>query len=320
LHPVEYVSHGHEVDVSVVGADIIHPVLEGETDLGVGGEEGRVEEQRHRSTVGVVVAAEVVVEELVELLACGFAGEAGVHHSTTWKGFFMKRVFPSVEFVHDHFPDGEGAGGAVLEVTVALMGHAVVQHVWPQGEVRDRGSNSGVVEETTVLHHVELVIASDPQEGASHAQDGVIGDVSKALDDFPGTSHLLSPVLFGSVGPEGGVSVVADGVDSDLVATMVKLFNSSVVGVLVGDEESGPDVASVGVGTATEELIVEVDVVVVDSVVEGDHNHLRDSLGVHLAGSLCGVVNAVAVGQCTLGLVAERSSVGVLVHAAGGLI
>ena len=47
-----------------------------------------------------------------------------------------------------------------------------------------------------------------------------------------------------------------------------------------------PDVAAIGVGAAGEDLVVEVDVVVVDGVVEGDHDHLGNRGCGHVSGGL----------------------------------
>lgn len=76
-----------------------------------------------------------------------------------------------------------------------------------------------------------------------------------------------------------------DGVDGDLVALAVHLLDGRVVGVLVGDEEGGLDVASVRVlALPVEDLLVQLDVVVVDGVVEGDGDHLRHVFGGEVSG------------------------------------
>jgi len=47
----------------------------------------------------------------------------------------------------------------------------------------------------------------------------------------------------------------------------------------VGHEEGGLDVATVGILALTvEHVLVQIDVVVIDSVIEGDHHHLRNLL------------------------------------------
>lgn len=64
--------------------------------------------------------------------------------------------------------------------------------------------------------------------------------------------------------------------DGDFVTLAVSLLDGGVVGVLVGDEEGGLDVAAVGVAPLTrgKHFLVQLDVVVVDGVIEGDDDHL----------------------------------------------
>ena len=101
------------------------------------------------------------------------------------------------------------------------------------------------------------------------------------------------------------MSHLRDGVSGDLVAATVDLLDGRVVAVLVRHEESGFDVAAVGVLALTvEHLLVEFDVVVVDGVVEADHDHLRHLLRVQFAGDFSSGLGTEAVGQQTDGWVA----------------
>lgn len=56
---------------------------------------------------------------------------------------------------------------------------------------------------------------------------------------------------------------------------VLELINHGVVGVEMRDEEGHGDAAVIGVRETLERL-VEVEVVDVDSIVEGDHHELRD--------------------------------------------
>lgn len=77
---------------------------------------------------------------------------------------------------------------------------------------------------------------------------------------------------------------------SDLVSLAVSFLHSGVVGVLVGHEVGGLDVATVGVlAFAVEHFFVQFDVVVVDSVVEGNRDHLRHVFGWQVARD-CGAI------------------------------
>ena len=101
----------------------------------------------------------------------------------------------------------------------------------------------------------------------------------------------------------------------DFVSLAVQLLHSRIVGVFVRDEESGFDVAAVGVlAFAVEDLLVDFDVVVVDGIIEADHDHLRYLLGVELAGDLGTGLRAEAVGQDADGRVAWWGAVRILVE------
>ena len=79
--------------------------------------------------------------------------------------------------------------------------------------------------------------------------------------------------------------------NSDFVSLIVQVGNGTVIGVFVGNEESSLDIAIVGVLQVTENNVVQVDVVVVDSIVEGDHDHLWNASGVHVIWCLETTVN-----------------------------
>lgn len=95
----------------------------------------------------------------------------------------------------------------------------------------------------------------------------------------------------------------------------VQLLHGRVVGVLVRDEEGSLGRASVGVvATILEDALVHDDVIVVDSIVEGDGDHLGHGVRLQLAWDLSAVRGAIAIGQHALGLVARGRAVGIAVH------
>lgn len=102
--------------------------------------------------------------------------------------------------------------------------------------------------------------------------------------------------------------------DGDLVSLAVGFLDSRVVAVLVGDKEGGLDIAAVGVlAFAIKHFLVELDVVVVDGIIEGDGDHLRDVLGGQIPGNGSTILRAEAIGQHAHCGVAGRSTVGVIV-------
>ena len=95
----------------------------------------------------------------------------------------------------------------------------------------------------------------------------------------------------------------------------VDFLNGRVIAVLVRYEEGSLDVASVGIlALSVEHILVQVDVVVVDGVVEADHDHLRDLTGVQFAGDFRARFGAETVGQQANGWVAWWGTVRVRVQ------
>lgn len=106
---------------------------------------------------------------------------------------------------------------------------------------------------------------------------------------------------------------------SDFVTFPVRLLHGRIVGVFVRDEERGFDVASVRVpALAVEYFLVKFDVVVVDGVVEGDRDHLRDLFGRQVVGYPCTVFGTETVRQNAHGRVARWSAVRIVVVICAG--
>ena len=105
------------------------------------------------------------------------------------------------------------------------------------------------------------------------------------------------------------------GVGGNFVSSSVEFLYCAVIGVLVRDKERSLDGASVGVlAIRMEDVVVEVHVIYVDGVVEGDGHHLWGIHGIQVAGDSRAVCAAKAVGQDAHAQVARGSPVRVLVH------
>jgi len=209
LHPLDDLGHGDEVDVIVVGQHLVDPVEEGVEELGVVLQPGGVEEETQRSAVLLVMAIEVVVEEVVELVSGQDVG-ARVNHGASSQVLIEVGIFPAIQLVHHHFPDGVTSGRAALQVAVTTVGHSEVEGVGPERRVVQGSGDGAVIEEGLFFHHGELVVATDTQVGSAHSNDGVVGQVGVLLDDDTHTSHFLGPVVNGGVAPELLVIVVAE--------------------------------------------------------------------------------------------------------------
>ena len=90
-----------------------------------------------RSPVGTEMAVEVMPQETCKLLA-GLNVGTGIDHVTTRQAFIESRVITPVELVHHHFPNRVASAGAILGVTVALVGHSEVEGVRPDWDSAKR--------------------------------------------------------------------------------------------------------------------------------------------------------------------------------------
>lgn len=134
LDPLDHLGHRHKVHVVVVLQHLVDPVQEGVEEFGVVLQPGRMEVQTERCTILVVMPIEIVVEEVVELVA-GQDVRARVHHSASGQVLVVGRILPAVELVHDHLPDGVRSRGARLQIAVATMRHLEVHGVRPQWRI-----------------------------------------------------------------------------------------------------------------------------------------------------------------------------------------
>ena len=96
------------------------------------------------STVGVEVPVEVVAQQPGKLLRLKDVG-AGGDHVATRQPLVKVGVVPPVELIDDHLPDRVASGGAVLSIAMALVRHAVVQGVGPNGNPAKRRSDGCVI-------------------------------------------------------------------------------------------------------------------------------------------------------------------------------
>ena len=112
---------------------------------------------------------------------------------------------------------------------------------------------------------------------------------------------------------------MSDGVGSNLVSKSVHILDSGVVGVVMGHEECGFDITTIGISPLlVEDFLVEINISNVDGVIECECDHLWDPgapviLGTQVSGHLSSVLGAETVGQTTQSLVTLGSTVWVSV-------
>lgn len=201
LDPLYNLCHRYKVNVVVVRQNLIYPVEEGVKEFRVVLEPGCMEIETQWGAVLLVMAIEVVVEEIVKLVASEDVG-ARIHHSASGQVLIKLRIFSAIQLVHHHFPHRMASSGAVLQVTMTPVWHAEVHGVWPQWRVGERRCDSRVVQKSLFLHHGELVITTHAQVWRADTYDAVVGKVGEFLDDDSCTSHFFSPVVDRGVAPE----------------------------------------------------------------------------------------------------------------------
>ena len=277
-----------------------------------------MEEEAKWGSVLVKMSVEIVSEEVVELVS-GSDIRARVHHGTSWKILVNCWIFTTIKFIHDDLPDSKRTCWTVLEVSMTLMRHPEVKCVGPKWRILQRSSDGGIIEEVLFFHHSELVIASNPEVRSTETHNGVVRDVGELLRDESATCHLLGPIVDTCLGPEGFVLVVRHRVGGDLVSQPVHVAHGGVVGVLVRHVERALDVASIGIlPLLVEDLSVQVYVVVVDGVVEGDCDHLGNPVTgtisrTKTSGNLGTILATIAVRQNTNRLIARGGTVRIIV-------
>ena len=196
--------------------------------------------------VAVEMPVEVVLQHVPELDPVQDVGARG-DHVTTGQGLVKVRVISAIELIDDHLPDWVGARRAVLGVAVALVGHAVVEGVGPDGDTAEWRGDGGVIDKELIRHHLELLVASDAEEGCPHSDHRAVSDVGKTLHNQPGPSHLSEPVVIRALSPITGVVLVRNGKDPNLVTLPVELLHRGIVCVLVRNVKCSLERAAVRV-------------------------------------------------------------------------
>lgn len=181
LHPLDNLQHGHEVDI-ISAKHLFDELDQFFFEFLLALQPGGVEVKTKWGTVGADVTVEVVSEQTGELVASLDVG-ARVNHVTTGQRFVEGWIITTIKFIHDHFPNWMATTGAIVGVTVALVGHTEVQSVWPDWDTSQRSGDGGIVYEELVSHHLELFVATNTQVRSTHTYDGSVSDVSESFDN-----------------------------------------------------------------------------------------------------------------------------------------
>lgn len=205
-----------------------------------------------------------------------------------------------------------------MSITVALMGHSVVQSVRPDRNAAQGSSDGGIIDKELISHHFKLLVSTNTEERSSDTNNRSVSDVGESLNNETISSHLSQPVIISSFSPVFRVITVGDREDSNLMTATVKLLHSRVVRILVRNIEGSLQATAIGVlPFAIEDLLEEVNVVGVNGTVEGDGDHLRNLSGVNVSGNPGTIRGAETIRELTLAEVTVGGPVGVLVDGTG---
>lgn len=223
LHPLDHLQHRNEVDV-VAAQHLLNELDQFFFELLLALQPRSVEVEAERGAVAVEMAVEIMAQKPRELLSRLDVG-ARIHHVATRKRFVKGWVVTSVQLVHDHLPDGMTPAGAVVGVAIALVRHSEVERVGPDWDPSQRGSDRCVVDKELIGHHLELLVATNPQVRSPDPNYRSVGDVGESLNNETRTCHFGQPIVVGSLRPVLRVVFVCEGEDGDLMTSSVKVLH-----------------------------------------------------------------------------------------------
>ena len=123
LDPLNGLSVRHKVNVGMFLQNLRHPFGQNVDEPTVLAQPRSIKSQRKWGFVGGVMATEVVLEEVSELLD---VVEISTRRDkrTSGQSFIESNVLPSVELVNGHLPNWEGTGRTFSSISGTLVRHA----------------------------------------------------------------------------------------------------------------------------------------------------------------------------------------------------
>ena len=126
--------------------------------------------------------------------------------------------------------------------------------------------------QSSPAQHVEHLVSTNCKERSSHTLDISRVDSTEPHQHLSLAHHLVGPGLLVEVGSEA----VSDSVGGHLVTISVEILDLSVVSPLVRHVECGFDWTTIGIVSVSEEVFIELFVQIIDSIVEGEEDKLRN--------------------------------------------
>ncbi len=123
LDPVDGLGVSHEVNIGMFLQHLRHPFGKNVDEPTVLAQPRRIKSQREGCFVGSVVATEVVLEEVSELLD-GVEVSARRNEGASGQSFVKRNVLSSVQLVDGHLPNREGSGRTFSSISGALVRNA----------------------------------------------------------------------------------------------------------------------------------------------------------------------------------------------------
>jgi len=202
---------------------------------------------------------------------------------------------------HGDFPDSwVGPLGARFDG--AAVRHGVLQGIGPAGSSLLGNWHARVVSELVLGQRGKHGVPANSQEWSPHSLDVAWVHSSITNQHLSLAHNFIGPPLLFEARPVS----VCHSVRCNLVTSSVQVVNLRVICPLVRDVERRLDRASVGIEPVPEQPCVEPEVDVIDGIVKGQQDKLRDLFFGQVAWYLCPA--AVAFRQLTNSGVALASS------------
>jgi len=138
----------------------------------------------------------------------------------------------------------------------------VVKGVWPRG-VRHR--HGTVVNKSVAVKHPEHGVAAHSQEGGSHAFNILWIDASISDQHLSHPDHLVGPLFLIEIRPVR----MGHSVGGHFMAIGIQILHMTVVSPLVGNVKCCLNRTSIGIISFSEQILEELFVESVDSIIEG---------------------------------------------------
>ena len=271
----------------------VNKVEESNRPVFVAEEPGGMNENGKRCLALCVEVQEVASEDSLNPLWV-FGVNAAVGHGAPYSSLISQAG-------HGNFPDS-WVGPLGARSDGAAVRHGMLQGIRPAGSCFLGDWHAGVISELVLGQRGKHGVTANSQVWSPHSLDVTWVHSSITHQHLSLTHNFIGPPLLFEVRPVS----VCHSVRRNLVTSSVQVVNLRVICPLVRDIERRLDRASVGIEPVPEQPCVEPEIDIIDGIVKGQHDKLRDLFFGQVAWYLCPA--AVAVRQLANPWIALASS------------